>query len=245
LAGLQRFALALATPFSCLAFGLGSAFALAQPARAQVAGAQIGGALSLQSDYRYRGISLSNARPVLTLDLTYDHPSGFYAGASTIAADRGGAVESLGFIEYAGYATPKRGGVSWDVGINNQNLAYYSDKRYPLNYSEVYVGMIGDHLSAHLHYSPNYIRPGYNALYAEVDGSFRPADKWRLFAHVGTTAPVGDIEGRRQRYDARIGVARQFGPFEVQASVTATTPNPPALTPQEHTAVLVGASWFF
>ncbi|MGZ3273342.1 MAG: TorF family putative porin [Caulobacteraceae bacterium] len=243
--GLQRFAQSLATPFSCLAFGLCSALGVAEPARAQVAGAQIGGALGLQSDYRYRGISLSSGGPAFTLDLTYDHPSGFYAGVSTIGADLGGRLKSLGSIEYAGYASPRRGGVSWDVGINNQNLAYYRDKRYPLNYSEVYAGVIGDHLSAHLHYSPNYVRPGYNALYAEVDGSLKPAENWRLFAHIGTTAPVGDTDGRRQRYDARVGVARRFGPFEVQASVTGTTPDPPPLTPHGRAAFIVGASWFF
>jgi len=112
------------------------------------------------------------------------------------------------------------------MGVSNQNLAYYYDKRYALNYSEVYAGVIGDHLSAHLHYSPNYLRPGWKSLYAEVDGSIKPADNWRLFAHLGTTAPVAATDGRRQRYDARVGVARRLGPFEVQASVVATTPDP-------------------
>jgi uncharacterized protein (TIGR02001 family) len=217
-----------------------------EPARAQVAGAQIGGAISVQSDYRYKGISLSNRGPAFTLDLTFDHPSGFYAGASTIAAPHDGGINSLGFIEYAGYASPRRGGVGWDVGINNQNLAYfYEGKRFPLDYSEAYVGVISDNVSARLHYSPNYLRPGWAALYAEVDGSLKPAENWRLFAHLGTTAPIGNPGGRRQRFDARAGVARRFGPFEVQASVTATTPNPPATTPPERSAFVVGATWFF
>jgi uncharacterized protein (TIGR02001 family) len=228
-----------------LAFGLCSGLWLAQPVLAQVSGAQFGGALSIQSDYRYRGISLSNRGPAFILDLTYDHPSGFYAGASTIAATQDGSFRSLGFIEYAGYASPRRGGLGWDVGINNQNLSYYAEKRYPLNYSEVYVGAISDHVSARLHYSPNYLRPGYAALYAEVDGSVKPADNWRLFGHIGTTAPIGHPGGRRQRYDARVGVARRFGPVEIQASVTATTPNPPITTPPERSAFVVGASWFF
>ena len=247
MAGLQRFAHGLATPLPCLVFSLCSTLGLAQPARAQLAGAQFGGALSVQSDYRYKGISLSNRGPAFTLDLTFDHPSGFYAGASTIAAPHDGHLNSLGFIEYAGYASPRRGGVGWDVGINNQNLEYYdyAEKRYPLNYSEVYAGVISDHVSARLHYSPNYLRPGWAALYAEVDGSMKPADNWRLFAHLGASAPIGHPGGRRQRYDARVGVARRFGPFEVQASVTSTSPDPPATTPPERSAFIVGASWFF
>jgi uncharacterized protein (TIGR02001 family) len=227
--------LALATSALCAAFGL--------PRPAQ---AQISAAIGLESDYRYRGISLSSGLPAATLDLSFDHKSGFYAGGSAIATGHDGQVRSLGFIEYLGFATPRRGGVSWDMGINNQDLAYYyGDRRIPLRYSEVYVGVVGDGLSAHLHYSPNYLRRGYEALYAEVDGSLKPAENWRLFAHIGGTIPVGDTEGRRQRYDARAGVARQLGPFELQASVTTTTPDPPALTPHHRTALVVGANWFF
>lgn len=237
--GGRRRKLALATPLLCLSLGLPLGWAPA-------ARAQVSAALGVQTDYRYRGISLSSGRAAATFDLSYDHKSGFYAGGSTIVTDHDGGLKSLGFIEYVGFATPRRHGVSLDLGVDNQDLAYYyADRRIPLRYAEAYVGVVGDFLSAHLHYSPNYLRPGYGALYAEVDGSVKPADKWRLFAHLGTTVPVGDIEGRRQRWDARAGVARQLGPIELQASVVATTPNPPGLTPQEHATVVVGASWFF
>jgi uncharacterized protein (TIGR02001 family) len=213
---------------------------------ARPAHAQFSAALGLQSDYRYRGISLSQGLPAATLDLSYDHPIGVYAGASAIGAVLDGRARSLGFIEYLGYATPRRGGVSWDLGLSNQDLAYYyGDRRIPLRYAEAYVGVVGNNLSAHLHYSPNYLQPGYGALYAEVDGSLKPAENWRLFAHLGATVPVGDTEGRHPRFDARAGVARQFGPLEVQASVTTTNPAPPRLTPHHRTALIVGASWFF
>jgi uncharacterized protein (TIGR02001 family) len=241
LGALQRLAVGLATPSPCLAIGLLSALGLAQPARAQLS-ATVG----VQSDYRYRGISLSSGLPAATVDISYDHPSGFYAGGSAIGAVVDDKVRSLGFIEYVGYATPRLHGISWDVGVNNQDLAYYfADKRWPVRYAEVYVGAVGDSLSAHLHYSPNYIRPGYGSLYAEVDGSMKPAENWRLFAHLGSSIPVGDTAGRHPRYDARAGVARQFGPLQLQASVTATTPDPPALTPHHRTALVVGASWSF
>jgi uncharacterized protein (TIGR02001 family) len=229
--GLQRFGLAQ--------LALGFALSLAHPAHAQFSGA-----VSLQSDYRYRGISLTERQPVISLDLAYDHSSGAYAGASAIGVNEDG-LRSLGFIEYAGFATPRIGQMSFDFGVNNQNLSEYAGKRYPLNYSEVYAGIVGSHLSAHVYYSPNYIRPGVQTLYADVDGSMKPAENWRLFAHIGTTAPVGIIAGRHQRYDFRAGVARQFGPLELQASVTGTSPDPPAGTPPERTALMFGATWFF
>jgi uncharacterized protein (TIGR02001 family) len=206
----------------------------------------VSAALGLQSDYRYRGISLSNGRAAATLDLSFDHKSGVYAGGSAIVTNSADGLKSLGFIEYVGYVTPRYRGMSLDLGVDNQDLAYYyGDRRIPVRYAEAYVGVVGDGLSAHLHYSPNYLRPGYGALYAEVDGSLKPAENWRLFGHLGTTVPVGDTEGRRQRWDARAGVARQLGPFELQASVVATTPNPPGATPQGRVTLVVGASFFF
>lgn len=211
---------------------------------APAARAQISGSVGIQSDYRFRGLSLTGRQPAVTLDLAYDHPSGLYAGASAVGANQDG-LRALGFIEYAGYASPRLGRVSFDVGVNNQNLSQYAGRRYPLNYSEVYVGVAGSHLSAHLYYSPNYFRSGIQTLYADLEGSMKPAEHWRLFAHLGATVPVGEPRSRRQRYDLRAGVARQFGPLELQAAVTATSPAPPPLTPPERAALVFGANWFF
>ncbi len=83
--GLQRFGLAQ--------LALGLALSLARPAHAQFSGA-----VSLQSDYRYRGISLTERQPVVSLDLAYDHASGAYAGASAIGVNEDG-LRSLGFID--------------------------------------------------------------------------------------------------------------------------------------------------
>lgn len=221
--------------------GLAFGATLGQTTAAQ---AQISAAVGVQSDYRFRGISLTDRQPVVTLDLAYDHPSGFYAGGSAIGVNADG-FRTLGFIEYAGYARPIARDLSLDLGVNNQNLSQYAGKFYPLNYSEFYVGLIGRHLSTHIYYSPNYIKPGIDTLYADIDGTIKPAQNWRLFAHAGTTAPVGGPPGRRERYDFRAGVARQFGSLELQASVTSTTPAPPAQTPPEPTALVFGANWFF
>jgi uncharacterized protein (TIGR02001 family) len=204
----------------------------------------VSAAIGVQSDYRFRGVTLTDRQPVVTLDLAYDHPSGFYAGGSAVGVDEDG-FRALGFIEYAGYARPVGHDLSLDVGVNNQNLSQYAHKFYPVNYSEFYVGVIGRSLSAHVYYSPNYIKPGIDTLYADVDGSVKPAEHWRLFAHLGATTPVGGPAGRHERYDFRAGVARQFGNVELQASVTDTTPAPPALTPPERAALVFGANWFF
>ena len=92
--------------------------------------AQVGAGVSLESDYRFRGPSLSDRRPVLSLNLSYDHSSGAYAGASAIVADtRYQGVEALGFMEYAGFVKRLGDSLALDVGVSNANLKRYNGER--------------------------------------------------------------------------------------------------------------------
>lgn len=213
---------------------------------APAARAQVSLTLDLKSDYRFRGLSLSNRGPTLSAALAYDHPSGFYVGGAVIGEDDDGP-QVLGTIEYAGFATARTPlGVAFDLGVNNENLSTsWRGRRLPLNYSEVYVGVIGRHLSAHLSYSPDFVRSGYATLYADIEGAYKPADDWRLFAQLGTTVPLGGDSPRAQRYDLRAGVARKFGALEIQAAITTTSPNPPTVYPQGRAALVLGASYAF
>ncbi len=217
-------------------------FCLAAPSGAR---AQATASVSLESDYRYRGISLSNGRPSFAVNAAFDHSSGFYAGGSAIAQDtEHQGVQMLGFVEYLGYAIRPGGNLSFDVGVNNQDYHEYNNRRYDLHYSEVYAGVVKRNVSLHLYYSPNYAQSGWNALYTDLSGAFRPADKWRLFGHVGILTPV-NTPVLRQRYDLRAGVAREFRNFEIHAAVIAITPNPPLQTPQRRTTLVAGATYFF
>src|SRR5205809_7860424 len=66
-----------------LALGLG----LAVLAAAGPAAAQLNASLGVVSDYRLRGVPLTQGRPAVTLDVGYDHSSGAYAGATVIGED--------------------------------------------------------------------------------------------------------------------------------------------------------------
>ena len=44
--------------------------------------AQLGASVALDSDYRFRGVSLSGSHPSESLALDYDSADGTYAGAS-------------------------------------------------------------------------------------------------------------------------------------------------------------------
>jgi uncharacterized protein (TIGR02001 family) len=96
-----------------LAACLGSA-AWTMPAIAEDAGNaeapaswEVEAELAVASDYRFRGVSLSNKRPAVQPGLSISHESGFYAGwwGSNIAENGGANIESdlqVGFSHEAG-----------------------------------------------------------------------------------------------------------------------------------------------
>lgn len=218
-----------------------SPLCLAVPARAQLSAG-----VSLESDYRFRGISLSDARPTLSMNVAYDHVSGVYAGAAVIAEDTTYAgVQALGFIENIGYATRRDGGWFWDIGINNQSMTKYAESKYSPGYTEIYTGISMRNVSVHVYYSPKYFLGGASAVYFDLNGNFRPADQWRLFGHIGAWAPLQGPSGRRERYDLRVGVAREFGRCEIRLALTGASPIPPPRTSRNGPAVVVGGSYFF
>ncbi|MDB5452097.1 MAG: hypothetical protein JWO33_675 [Caulobacteraceae bacterium] len=224
------------------------ALALAPPMLASPASAQVSASAALVSDYRFRGVSLSNERPSLSLNLAYDHPGGLYGGGSAIVQDsRQGGVRMSGAIGYLGYARRTAGGLSWDVGVSHQDLAVYAAQRYDLRYTEAYVGVARGRLSARLSYSPDYFPGSGDALYASLDGALRPAEDWRLFGHLGLLAPLGGSDlpvRRRERVDLRLGVARQFDRCELSLAWTAAWPGPRQIS-QQRSAIVVGAAIFF
>ncbi len=220
----------------------------AAPARAQLSLSA-----ALESDYRFRGLSLSNGRPSLGLSVAYDHPSGAYAGASVIGQDTAhDGARLLGYMEYAGYAFHTgSGGPTFDVGADNENFSQYSGKAYAysgkpqdLHYSEVYGGVSWRGFSSHLYYSPDYFKAGASTLYADIDGVWRPNDDWRLFAHAGALSPLAG-GGGRERYDLRFGVARAFRNSEAHVAWSGYFPGPSTSTVSTRPGVVVGLSVFF
>jgi uncharacterized protein (TIGR02001 family) len=245
-----RAAPAIRLPAAANRGGLALAATALALAPAGPAAAQLAISASLQSDYQYRGLSLSDGRPTLSLNFAYDHPSGAYAGASAIAVDTARAgVEMLGFVAYAGYAGRLRQGVTWDVGASNTNATDYDTPKYTVNYTELYAGLGAEHLNAKLYYSPNYLGEARRSLYADLSGSFNPAPHWRLFAHAGVLTPLDGPSwggGRRELYDLRAGVAAQVKSCEFSLAVTASSPRVYAEPFRRNRGgVVATASYFF
>jgi uncharacterized protein (TIGR02001 family) len=171
------------------------------------------------SDYRYRGLSLSDRRPSVRVAGAYDDPSGISVGMFAAAVRRFGdpsfhtlVVPSIGFARSIG------AGQGWDIGVSRALVLGLSKYAY----TEVHVGLHDQRWGARLSFAPRYYGVT-NTVYAEVDANHPIDDQWRAFARAGAligTAgqPAPDSFGRA-RYDAQAGMAYERDRFSVQLSV--------------------------
>lgn len=153
--------------------------------------------VSIVSDYKFRGLSQTNAEPALQGGFDYAHPSGFYLGtwASSISWLSDGAPDVSSSMEwdfYGGYSGTV-GDFGYDVGL----LQYY----YPGNFSawtgagnpkpntlEAYVAgswqmltVKYSHAISELFGAPD----SKNSYYLELNGNFDLGAGYGLAAHVG------------------------------------------------------------
>lgn len=209
------------------ATGLACVLATGVTAAAQ---AQVSGAVTLATDYRLRGVSLTDQRGAAVLSLAYDHASGAYVGGSVVADDPPyQSARVLGWQGYAGVAGRLAQGAAWDVGVGRVDMEPYLDRRYSLEYTQVYAGLSQGPISGRLSLASGYPREGVKTLYAELNGALRPADAWRLTGHVGLQSRLNDRRSgqKDERLDATVGVVRAFGKrAQAELTFTAVTPRP-------------------
>jgi uncharacterized protein (TIGR02001 family) len=114
-----------------------AASAMSTPAFAQEEEASgpltLSGGISVVSDYRFRGISLSNEKVEVQPTLTLSHESGFYVGAWGSGLPDSPLYGKFELDAYAGYATEIAPGTTIDIGATyyiypgNQKFAGPSD----------------------------------------------------------------------------------------------------------------------
>lgn len=205
--------------------------------------AQVAFSAGAESDYRFRGLSLSHGRPDVRLSVSYDHKSGAYAGLSLIGADDDDqGPRLLGYVDYAGYVLRPKRGPAWEVGATNMHI----HGRYSYDFSEVYAGVIGEHLSLRLSYAPHYFGRSWDSLYTDVSGGRRLSPHWRAFAHAGVATPLSG-PFREARYDLSAGVAVSVRTYEIKLAWTRTNPVPdyPDRPVDSGDGMLVTATAFF
>lgn len=207
-----------------------------------------GATISVFSDLRFRGISLSEGRPVGILDFAYDDPSGFYADAAASAVLRDGdEPEPLGIQLSGGYARRLKSGTTLDFGMTHSAYSRYSNGVPGRAYTEVYAGISHGALSSRVFVSPHYSVSGRWTAYGEINGNFSPATDWGVNGHVGMLVPLKSEVGQSYRtdFDWRVGVSRTFGPLSLHASWSDGGPGKDHYGGQAHgrSALVLGASW--
>jgi len=149
--------------------------------------AQTGGSIAFLSDYRYRGVSLSDEKPTLSLSLTHDDPRGWYGGASltgvTLYPNRR-EVQVLGYAGYAGRLSDRLG---WEAGATVVHFG--TDSRY--DFWEAFGGVSGERWNMRLHYSPDYFGSGTRTAYGEINIGHPLSPMTRATAHMGALVRVG------------------------------------------------------
>jgi uncharacterized protein (TIGR02001 family) len=195
------------------------------------------------SDYRYRGVSLSDQRPVASLDIAADFANGVYLGASALGVWPAHAgFRALSFQEYLGYARRISPELTADVGVSNANYTEAYAGGSSTSDQEIYVGLSGHGVTGRVFYAPNYFRQGYSTVYGELSGVYRPRPSWRLNGQVGVLS--GD---ERTRLDWRLGVAKEIKALTLETAVLGTSrgDDDDRERPHGNTTVVVALSWAF
>ena len=203
--------------------------------------AQLGGSVVVESDYRFRGVSLSSERPNLRLTLSLDHASGAYGGvsASGVEFERGRRLASL--LSYAGFSAPFGTTLRWDIGATYTHAA--GDARY--DYGEAYAGLIGERWSLRAYLAPDYFGSGARTAYAELDAGWPLGTRRRLFAHLGALRRLGAPSS--SRVDVRAGAGWRIGEGELQLAWVGVQRSGPFATTydQRRNTLVLSASYAF
>lgn len=184
------------------------------------AAAQLAGSVSAATDLRIRGISVNGGRPALTLGLAYDHPSGVYLGAAATAGDtRRFGVQFLSRSVNLGYAARLSPRLAWEAGVLDTRVESNVFQRFKGGYTEAYVGLSSERLSARLFYTPRFFQRDVDAAYLDLNGNVVLSRRLRAFGHFGLLVPLGGRSGTvlpRARHDLRLGAAIAEGRAELQ-----------------------------
>ena len=220
--------------------GLIAGLALAAPAQAQ-----LGATAGVDSDYRYRGVSLSDSQPSVRLTLNYDAAERWYAGVSATSARLAGQDNYTQLLGYVGWSMPAFAGQSLEVGLDGSHFAGISG----YDFAEAYAGLLGDRWSARLYFAPNYYGQGVRTLYAELNAYLALDPRSRLFAHVGVLYPISGAVGEadRTRGDVSLGAALVLRSWDLHVAwVAATHGGPyPAVYGGRASALVAGVSFAF
>jgi uncharacterized protein (TIGR02001 family) len=226
-------------PISPLAAALIGLFfaALATPGTAS---AEVGGSVVIESDDRFRGVSIDHEQGDLRLSLSYDHVSGAYAGVSAATVGLG-SLRGTSLLTYAGFSAAAGAGLRWEAGLTQAQIS--GDSRR--DYAEVFAGLFAQRWGLRAAFAPDYYGGGLKTLYVEGELNAPLTAVGRVIAHLGSLRSLDG--GASHRVDARIGTVFRVGEVGLQLAWTSATGKGRLAVPrgQHRNAIVVSSSYEF
>ena len=225
--------------------GCGLAPAIAFVLLAPAAHGQLTTTIGVDSDYRYRGVSLSNSNPSARLTLNFDGAERWYAGASATRAAIIGSDTYPQLTGYAGWLAGTIDRASVEIGVVGSHFVGSSG----YDFIEGYVGVLAREWSARVYLSSDYYGRGVATAYVELNAHVPLDQRARVFAHVGALAPLQSMAGDagKTRGDVSVGAGVVVRSWDLHvAAIAASRGGPyPAVYNGRHATVVVGASLSF
>lgn len=200
-------------PSTGLTLGVLGALLLSAPAFAAAEPWTLEAEIAIASDYRWRGISLSDEQPSLQVEGTLAHDNGvwLWGNLNTVGQDYGGAEIGLG----AGY-TRTLGGVEWTIGA----VQYLYAGEDGIDYAEADLSAAKAFgpvtLSAGAEYVPEQANYDEDDLYLWLGWEVAGPRGIRLHGHVGQDDGV--MAPAPYAIDYSIGAGAPLGGFNLDLS---------------------------
>ena len=219
--------------------------AIAATLIAQAAHAQLSATIAVDSDYRYRGVSLSNSNPSPRLTVNFEGAERWYAGASATRAKLTGQDIYPQLTAYAGWLPGTIDRASVEIGVVGSHFAGSAG----YDFVEGYVGLLAREWSARAYVSPDYYGRSIATAYVELNAHVPLDERARVFAHVGALVPLQSAPGDagKARSDVSVGAGVVLAGWDLHvAGIAATRGGPyPAVYTGRSATVVVGAAFSF
>jgi uncharacterized protein (TIGR02001 family) len=182
------------------------------------------GAATIASQYRFRGISQSDNKPVVQGSFTLAHKSGFYVSTWGSSASAGNSAVDIGGTEidvYGGWAGPLgNSGATLDVGV----YGYLYPGAGGLDYYEIYASLARTFgpvtAKAGINHAPDqgafdgFATQRSTYVYGELAGAV-PGTPVTLHGHVGHTGGAFDYTGDYLDYSVGASIKWQSLTFDL------------------------------
>jgi len=223
----------------------GCGLAIVATLAAQAAHAQLGATIGVDSDYRYRGVSLSRSNPSARLTVNFEGANDWYAGASVTRAALTEHDTYPQLTGYVGWIAGEVGRTSVEIGIVGSHFAGGAS----YDFAEVYAGLLAREWSARVYVSPDYYGRDIPTVYVELNAHVPLDERARVFAHAGALVPLRSLAGDagKTRGDVSVGVGYAVRGWDLHAAAVAASHGGPypAVYSGRHATVVAGASFSF